>query len=140
MPKARFHPSIKDAAWEDIIGVGDLENAEWANGINQIVEMDLFDISGVPIIIERYLEEPDAKELGGQLELMASIRMFGRPGLSGLFELIVTQGGGALALMNAEKISDLLRRMVESNAQRTCVIIQGLVRHGASVYRRSHSM
>ena len=76
VPKARFHPSIRDTAWEDIIGVGDLENAEWAKGINQIVEMDLFDIAGVPIIIERYLEEPDAKEWGGQLEFIASIRMF----------------------------------------------------------------
>ena len=77
VPKARFHPSIQGAAWEDIIGFGDLENAEWANGINQIVEMDLFDIAGVPIIIERYLEEANPKEWGGQLEFIASIRTFG---------------------------------------------------------------
>ena len=55
--------------------------------------------------------------------------------LSDLLRLIVTQGEGALALMKAEKVSDLLRKMVESNAQRTCVIIQRLIRHGASVGR-----
>ena len=53
--------------------------------------------------------------------------------LSDLLRLIVTQGEGALALMKAEKVSDLLRKMVESNAQRTCVIIQGFIHHGASV-------
>ena len=45
--------------------------------------MDLFDLSGVPIIVEGYLGNPSSKEWGVRLEFMASIRMFDEfPGLS----------------------------------------------------------
>ena len=73
-PKARFHPSFEGITWKDIIGVGRLESVEWANGIDQVVEMDLFDISGVPILLEGYLSNPGSIEWGDRLEFMSSIR------------------------------------------------------------------
>ena len=77
VPKARFHPSFQGITWKDIIGVGRLESVEWANGIDRVVEMDLFDISGVPILLEGYLSNPGSIEWGDRLEFMSSIRTLG---------------------------------------------------------------
>ncbi len=76
VPKARFHPDFGGAEWKKIIGVGKLDNVAWAEGIERLLEMDLFDISGIPQVIRKYTEErePDPKEWSERLEFLASIR------------------------------------------------------------------
>lgn len=78
VPKATFHPDFGSIEWKDIIGVGKLDNVAWAKDIERVLEMDLFDISGIPQVIRKYTEEsdPDPKEWGERLEFMASIRTF----------------------------------------------------------------
>lgn len=133
IPNAKFHPDIACTGikWEDIVGVGMLDNMKWVKGIEHILEMDLFDISGVPDMIQRYMDESDPMEWGERLEFLASIRMFTSfPSTCELLTHISFEGEGAQALMMADETPNLLRKMMGVNPERTCTVIRGLVRYG----------
>ena len=75
-PKATFHPDFGDLKWENIIGVGRLDDIGWAKGLENDLEFDLFDIPSIPSVIRGYIEGQNSQVWAERLEFMATIRKF----------------------------------------------------------------
>ena len=77
-PKATFHPDFRlerdNPKWDGIIGIGTLDNVNWAGHLEDVLEMDLFDIPSLPGVIQGYIEGPNSEVWAERLEFMAEFR------------------------------------------------------------------
>lgn len=75
LPKATFHRDLQHIDWSEIVGVGHLDSVAWADGIEQYLELDLFDIPGTALLVDNYLDaKVDSMKWSDRLEFIASIR------------------------------------------------------------------
>lgn len=73
-PKATFSRSMTGKGWNNILGVGKKDGVDWADGITDRLEMDLFDLSNITTIIDKVSENLDDVDSIGRLEFLASTR------------------------------------------------------------------
>ncbi len=77
-PKATFHPNFGNIAWTDVVGAGmnKAGDVSWAKDLEQYLEMDLFDISGVPELIQRCISAEPGDDIWNTLNVMAFVCTF----------------------------------------------------------------
>jgi hypothetical protein len=71
MPKATFEEENK--LWSLILGKGRRDEVDWANGVENMLELDLFDFSDVAPIINQIKREMNLERIG-RLKFIASFR------------------------------------------------------------------
>jgi hypothetical protein len=71
-PKATFEDEEK--TWSYVLGKGEQKGIAWANGIEDMLELDLFDHSIVNEIIRAVRANMKNSELTGRLKFFASTR------------------------------------------------------------------
>ncbi len=132
-PKATFDWELAGKiSWEEIIGVGRIDDTSWVDAIEEFIEKDLFDISLAPDLIRKWRSEPDNDDWGSRLVFLASTRtsVACSHSLGYLSHLI--KGEGAHAILLEESTLDLLWEKAQTNSKRTYDIISGLAKHGTS--------
>ena len=75
VPKATLSTYGDGRDWSHIVGKGKQNSTEWAAGIKDLLEMDLFDFSNPRVIIQQVENDMDNPFLTDGLLFMASIRM-----------------------------------------------------------------
>jgi hypothetical protein len=133
-PKATISGSMTGKGWNDILGVGKKDGVDWADGIIDRLEMDLFDLSNITTIIDKVSENLDDVDSIGRLEFLASTRMFSSVGykyrLLILFNLL---GEGAQAIVRADPNFEISCKMLHGGAATRAtgvVILSNLLPYG----------
>jgi len=76
-PKATLRRSGAEIEWERILGKGNKDNVDWADGLQHLLEMDLFDYSnGAAITVGLAKNEIHNTFFTGRLQFMASFGAF----------------------------------------------------------------
>jgi len=77
-PKATLLKSETEIEWEHILSRGEKDNVDWADGLQHLLEMDLFDYSsGAAITVELAKNDIHNTFFTGRLQFMASFCTFG---------------------------------------------------------------
>jgi hypothetical protein len=79
-PNATLLKSEARIEWDRILGRGERDSIDWANGLETLLEMDLFDYLNAPMIIALAKSDIHNTFFIRRLEFMASFRTFGSMG------------------------------------------------------------
>ena len=116
-PKATLQRSGAEIEWERILGKGNKDNVDWADGLQHLLEMDLFDYSnGAAITVGLAKNEIHNTFFTGRLQFMASFGAFSSMVAVSEYSLIFL-AQGAEAISNADPKLELVRKMLESDAE-----------------------
>lgn len=75
-PRATFSSGMSEEGWNRILGKGERHGTDWAKGIEDLLEMDLFDYSAVKVLIDKVNQDPRNTSFFARLEFIALTRMF----------------------------------------------------------------
>jgi hypothetical protein len=71
-PKAKFSNSNNDEKlWKDLVGSGDMNGMGWTQGLEALLEMDIFDISTAANVIQEIETLPDPTMAVHRLTVMS---------------------------------------------------------------------
>ena len=132
-PKARFSEDVTgdwDTDWSKLIGVaiGKKDGLDWARPIEDILEMDLFDLSNVKLIVDRARGDLNNVDFMGRLHFLASTgTSLACPGKNKLSLLI---DEGARAILDVPGSLQLIDEMLRNKRKTGILLLSKLVGHG----------
>jgi hypothetical protein len=75
-PKANLSGELTENGWNDIVGKGKSDRIDWADELEGLLEMDLFDYANVETIMELARSDMCNTLATGRLEFLASTGTF----------------------------------------------------------------